>query len=134
MENVKEYVLYLGKYVKEEYAERFKDIIRETGISCDVVQLDSEFDEASRSVSNNGVALYCYFVKGVNAEVNGKPDASKICDKGMGMGVALMNRNFNTYLYQFKEYFKNMKEIIQDTCLKLSDSIIWCEEHLSVNF
>lgn len=134
MENVKEYTLYLGKYVKEEYVERFKDVIKEFDIECEIVQLDSEFDEASRSVSNNGVALYCYFVKGINEKILGKPDATKIYDKGMGLGVALMNRNLNTYLYQFGKHFKNMEEVIQDTCLKLSDSIVWCEEHLSVNF
>lgn len=134
MENVKEYVLYLGKYVKSEYIERIKDVIKETGVKHEVVQLDSEFDEASRSISNNGVALYCYFVKGANEEVIGKPDATKIYDKGIGLGIALMNRNLNTYLYQFKDNFNNMEKVIQDTCLKLSDSIIWCEEHLSVNF
>lgn len=134
MENVKEYTLYLGKYVKEEYAERFNEAIQETGVNYDIVKLDSEFDEASKSISNNGVALYCYFVTEFDKEITGAPDASKIYNNGMGLGIALMNRNLNTYLYQFKESFNNMEQVIQDTCISIDNCIKWCEEHLNVNY
>lgn len=134
MENVKKYTLYLGKYVKEEYAKRFKESIQETGINYDVIKLDSEFDEASKSVSNNGVALYCYFITEFDKEITGAPDSYEIYDNNMGLGIALMNRNLNTYLYQFKDDFKNMEEVIRNTCISLTNSIIWCENYLSVNY